>query len=61
LAFSFVRVRKVVSHIKGRLRTVLRDEVMRFWGEQHNEELHNMCSSPNVTRMMKSRVYGQDM
>jgi hypothetical protein len=26
--------------------------------ELHNEELHNLCSSPNIIRMMKSRRMG---
>jgi hypothetical protein len=32
-----------------------RDEVTRYWKKLHNEELHNLYSSPNVIRMMKSR------
>jgi hypothetical protein len=31
-----------------------RDEVMRDWRELHNEELHNLYSSPNIIRMIKS-------
>jgi hypothetical protein len=31
-----------------------RDEVMGDWRQQHNEELHNLYSSPNL-RMIKSR------
>jgi hypothetical protein len=28
----------------------------RGWRKLHNEELHNLYSSPNIIRMMKSRV-----
>jgi hypothetical protein len=31
-----------------------RDDVTRL-GEVHNEELHNLYSSPNIIRMIKSR------
>jgi hypothetical protein len=32
-----------------------RDEVMGDWRKLHNEELHNLYSSPNKIRMIKSR------
>jgi hypothetical protein len=32
-----------------------RDEVTGDWRKQHNEELHNLYSSPNIIRMIKSR------
>jgi hypothetical protein len=32
-----------------------RDEVTGDWRKLHNEELHNLCSSPNIIRMIKSR------
>jgi hypothetical protein len=28
---------------------------MRGWRKLHNEELHNLYCSPNITRMIKSR------
>jgi hypothetical protein len=31
-----------------------RDEVTGSWKKLHNEELHNMYSSPNIIRMLKS-------
>jgi hypothetical protein len=31
------------------------DEVTRGWRKLHNEELHNLYSSPNIIRMIKSR------
>jgi hypothetical protein len=32
-----------------------RDEVTGGWREPHNEELHNLYSSPSIIRMIKSR------
>jgi hypothetical protein len=32
-----------------------RDEVKRHWRKLHNEELHNLYSSPIIIRMVKSR------
>jgi hypothetical protein len=32
-----------------------RDEVTGGWRKLHNEELHNLYSSPSITRMVKSR------
>jgi hypothetical protein len=32
-----------------------RDEVMGGWIKLHNEELHNLYSSPSIIRMIKSR------
>jgi hypothetical protein len=31
------------------------DKVMGDWRKLHNEELHNLYSSPNISRMIKSR------
>jgi hypothetical protein len=33
----------------------MRDEVTGEWRNLHNEELHNLYSSPNITRQIKSR------
>jgi hypothetical protein len=33
-----------------------RNEVMGEWRKLHNEELHKLYSSPNVIRMIKSRM-----
>jgi hypothetical protein len=32
-----------------------RDEVTGGWRKPHNEELHNLYSSPSIIRMIKSR------
>jgi hypothetical protein len=32
-----------------------RDEVAREWRKLHNEELHNLSSSPDIIRQIKSR------
>jgi hypothetical protein len=32
-----------------------KDEVTGNWRKLHNEELHNLYSSPNIIRMIKSR------
>jgi hypothetical protein len=32
-----------------------RDEVAGGWREMHNEELHNLYSSPNIIRMIMLR------
>jgi hypothetical protein len=33
-----------------------RDEVTGGWRNLHNEQLHNLYSSSNITRMIKSRM-----
>jgi hypothetical protein len=41
---------------KRRLRRIPKgDEVTGGWKELHNEELHNLYSSPGIFRMTKSR------
>jgi hypothetical protein len=35
-----------------------RDEVTGGWRRLHNEELHNLYSSPSINRMVKSRRMG---
>jgi hypothetical protein len=39
-----------------------RDDVTEDWRKLHNEELHNLYSSPNIIRMIKSkRIDGQGL
>jgi hypothetical protein len=49
----------LVSDIKGRTRWRIfgpkRDENAGGWRKLHNEELHNLYSSPNIIRVIKSR------
>ena len=33
-----------------------RDEVTREWRKLHNEELYDLYSSPNIVRVIKSRM-----
>jgi hypothetical protein len=42
---------RVLRRIFGRKR----DEVTGDWRKLHNEELHNLYSSPSIIRMIKSR------
>jgi hypothetical protein len=32
-----------------------RDEMLGSWRKLHNQELHNVFTSPNINRMIKSR------
>jgi hypothetical protein len=32
-----------------------REEVVGGWRRLHNEELHNLCSSPNIIRVIRWR------
>jgi hypothetical protein len=32
-----------------------REEVAGSWRRLHNEELHNLCASPNIFRVIRSR------
>jgi hypothetical protein len=52
-------------HTRGSLLRVFgpkRDEVIGGWRKLHNEELHNLYSSPSIIRMIKSRGWdGQGM
>jgi hypothetical protein len=34
---------------------IMRDEVTGEWRKLHNEELHNLYSSPDIIRQIKSR------
>jgi hypothetical protein len=38
-----------------------RDEVTGDWRKLHNEELHNLYSSPNIIRMIKQELWRRGM
>jgi hypothetical protein len=43
------------NRLLGRIFGLKRDGVLGRWRKLHNEELHNLCSSPSISRIMKSR------
>jgi hypothetical protein len=45
----------VVNRVLRRIFGPKRDEVTGGWRKLHNEELHNLYSSPSIIRMIKSR------
>jgi hypothetical protein len=45
----------VIENMVMRIFGPKRDEVIEVWRELHNEELHNLLSSPSIIRMIKSR------
>jgi hypothetical protein len=49
------RLRVFENRVLRRIFGLKRDEVMGDWRKLHNEELHNLYSSPNIIRMIKSR------
>jgi hypothetical protein len=46
---------KIYLYIYRKLYGPKRDEVTGEWRKLHNEELHNLYSSPNIVRVIKSR------
>jgi hypothetical protein len=49
------RLRVFENRVLRRIFTLKRVEVTGGWRKLHNEELHNLYSSPSVIRMIKSR------
>jgi hypothetical protein len=49
------RLRVFEKRVLRRIFGPKRDEVMGDWRKLHNDELHNLYSSPNIIRMIKSR------
>jgi hypothetical protein len=49
------RLRVFENRVLRRIFGPKRDEVTGGWKTLHNEELHNLYSSPSIIRMMKSR------
>jgi hypothetical protein len=44
------------NRVQRRIFGTKRDEVKGGWRKLHNEELHNLCSSPSIIRVIKSRM-----
>jgi hypothetical protein len=49
------RLRVFENRVLRRIFGPNRDEVTGGWRKLHNEELHNLYSSPSIIRMIKSR------
>jgi hypothetical protein len=49
------RQRAFENSVPRRIFVPKRDDVMGGWRKLHNEELHNLHSSPNIIRQIKSR------
>jgi hypothetical protein len=49
------RLRVFENRVLRRIFGPKREEVTGEWRKLHNEELHNLYSSPNIIRMIKSR------
>jgi hypothetical protein len=49
------RLRVFENSVLRRIFGAKRDEVTAGWRKLHNEELHNLYSSPSIIRMIKSR------
>jgi hypothetical protein len=52
------RLRVFENRVLRRIFGPKRDEVAGGWRKLHNEELHNLYSSPSIIRMIKSRRMG---
>jgi hypothetical protein len=49
------RVKVLENRVLRRIFGPKRDEVKEGWRKLRNEKLHNLYSSPNIIRMIKSR------
>jgi hypothetical protein len=49
------RLRVFENRVLGRIFGPKRDEVTGGWKKLHNEELHDLYSSPSIIRIVKSR------
>jgi hypothetical protein len=48
------RLRAFENRVLRRISDPRRDKLKGEWRKLHNEELHNLYSSPNIIRMIKS-------
>jgi hypothetical protein len=56
------RLRVFESRMSRRMFGPKRDKVTEEWGKLHNEKLNDLCSSPNIMRVIKSRrISGRGM
>jgi hypothetical protein len=49
------RLRLFVNKVLRRIFGPKTDEIIQGWRKLHNEELHNLCSSPDIIRIITSR------
>jgi hypothetical protein len=49
------RAKVLENRVLNRIFGPRREEVLGDWRRLHNEEINNLCASPNVVPMMKSR------
>jgi hypothetical protein len=49
------RLRIFENRVLRRIFGPMGKEVTRGWRKLHNEELHNVCSAPNIIRVIRSR------
>jgi hypothetical protein len=54
------RLRVFENRVLRRIFGPKRDEVTGGWRKLHNEELHNLYSSPGIIRMIKERDHWED-
>jgi hypothetical protein len=55
LNFEEHKLRVFENRVLRRIFEPKRDEVMGGWRKLHNEELHNVYSSPSIIRIIRSR------
>jgi hypothetical protein len=50
------RLRVFGNKMRRRIFGPRRDEILGIWRKLHNKELHNLNSSPNIIRIIKSEI-----